>query len=68
MKLTIDQIKPPLDYHYKRIVQGIQVRGRIEVQRVYRKNGRVWVYGSDKKLGRFITLQPGQIERRVKMR
>ena len=66
--MNIADIKPPLDYRYKRIVSGVQVRGRIEVSRVYQRNGRWWVQGADKKLKRYITLQPGQIERRVKMR
>ena len=66
--MNIADIKPPLDYHYKRIVSGVQVRGRIEVSRVYQRNGRWWVQGADKRLKRYITLQPGQIDRRVKMR
>lgn len=66
--MNIADIKPPLDYHYKRIVSGVQVRGRIEVSRVYLKAGRWWIQGAEKKLKRYITLQPGQIERRVKLR
>ena len=66
--MNIADIKAPLDYHYKRIVLGVQVRGRIEVSRVYQKNGRWWIQGADKRLKRYITLQPGQIERRVKLR
>jgi hypothetical protein len=62
-KVKIEDIRAPLDYHYTRIISGVKVRGRIDVRRVYLKRGRWWVKGPDHKLGRYITLQPGQIDR-----
>ena len=66
--MKIEDIRPPLDYHYSRIIGGVVARGRIDVRKKYRKNGRWGVAGTDYKLGRYITLQPGQILRPVRVR
>lgn len=66
--MKIEDIRAPLDYRYERFIAGVLVRGRIDVARVYKKNGRWWIQGADHKLNRNITLQPGQIRARAKPR
>lgn len=66
--MNLEDIKERNQYHYKRNTRGVTRTGVLLVAEVYPRAGRWWIVGLDAKLGRNVTLQPGQVVRPVRAR